>query len=254
MSGVRFRHWVGFAFREAGVKMHEFGGNLQGKLFYQAPLSRHRRVMAFNNFKPTIGQNAWIAPNASVIGKVEIGSMSSIWYGSVIRGDVGNIKIGKKTNIQDRVIVHVTSGPLDPDYEKQSIPTVIGDNVTVEAGAILHACTLEDGCKVEFGAKVLDGATVGTNSIISAGSLVPPGRKIPSGQVWAGTPAVFVRNLSDSEIASLLDNAEQMYQLSQRHDAEHVKSYSELYKQNVLEMNYTIDNRTPRGFTPPPIE
>jgi len=253
MSGLGFSNWVGLAFREAGIKMHQFGGRLQGKLFYEAPLSRHRRVMAYNNNIPNIGQGAWIAPNATVIGRVDIGERSSIWYGAVVRGDVENISIGSRSNIQDRAVIHVTSG--DPKAKRDSIPTIIGDNVTVESGAIIHACTLKNGCKVEFGAKVLDGATVGENSVIAAGSVVPPGKRIPPGQLWAGTPAVFIRNLSESEITRLSETAEHVHQLAQQHDEEHSKPFSLLYKEMIDEVYYKdVGGKQPRNFTPPPIE
>jgi len=222
----RFTFWFGTMIKETGSKMEEVGGKLQGKYNYTAHLSRHRRLMKLNGNFPSVGQGSFIAPNASVIGKVDIGSFSSIWYGTVLRGDVNNIKIGNKTNIQDRVTVHASSG--DVKSGKAPLPTVIGNNVTVEAGSILHACTLEDGCKVELGSKVLDGALVGANSVVSAGSLVPPGKSIPSGELWSGSPAKFVRKLTKEEIEDLKHRAEDVYELSVKHDAEHSKTFEQL--------------------------
>jgi carbonic anhydrase/acetyltransferase-like protein (isoleucine patch superfamily) len=145
-----------------------------------------------------ISDNAFIAPNATVIGDVAIGDNSSIWYGTVLRGDTTSIAVGDNTNIQDNSVVH-------PD---NVIPVVIGSNVTIGHGAIIHACTIEDNVLVGMGSIILDGALVGRDSIIGAGSLIPPGKTVPSGTLVMGSPFKVVRQLTPDEIESIRTSAE----------------------------------------------
>jgi len=210
---------AGNALRETGQALDRVGCQLQGNFAYKEQLSRHRRIMPLFDKRPAIAPGAWIAPNASVIGRVELGEKSSIWYGAVLRGDVNNIKIGNLSTIGDRSIIHVSSG--EP---KGALPTIVGNKVTVEHGVILHACTLEDECRVETGATILDGVVVGKQSIVGAGSLVSAGKKIPSGELWSGVPAKFVRKLTPEEIQSISKSAEDSHLLATKHDAELVKT------------------------------
>lgn len=147
-------------------------------------------VVPFKNILPRIGKSVFIAPNAAVIGDVEIGDDCSIWYNATIRGDVNDVKIGKRTNIQDGTVIHV-SNSLQGTY--------IGEGVTVGHMALLHACTLEDNAFIGMMACVMDGAVVEKGGMVAAGALVTPGKRIPSGQLWAGRPAKFVRELTDEE-------------------------------------------------------
>jgi len=134
-----------------------------------------------------------VAPNAAVIGDVEIGRASSIWFGCTVRGDVNRIRIGVRSNLQDGTVVHVTH---------DGNPTLIGDEVTVGHGCIIHACTLEDRCFIGMGATVMDGVVVETGAMVAAGALVPPGKRIKSGELWVGVPARHVRAIPDEERAS----------------------------------------------------
>ncbi len=147
-------------------------------------------IIPFNNIEPEIDRSAFIAPGVSIIGDVKVGADSNIWYGCVLRGDVHSIKIGARTNIQDGSIIHVTT-----DFSG----TEVGDDVTVGHGAILHACTVEDFGFVGMGATVLDGARVEGFAMLAAGALLTPGKVIPSGQLWAGSPARYMRDLTDKE-------------------------------------------------------
>jgi carbonic anhydrase/acetyltransferase-like protein (isoleucine patch superfamily) len=122
----------------------------------------------------------WIAPSAEVIGDVEIGEESSIWFGAVVRGDLDSIRIGVRSNVQDLSMIHVRGGELG---------TVIGDDVTVGHSVVLHACTLGNRVLVGMHAVILDGAVVGDDVLIAAGSLVTPGTRIPSGVLAMGRPA-----------------------------------------------------------------
>jgi len=154
---------------------------------------------------PRLGQRVWIDPAATVIGDVELGDDASIWPGAVIRGDVNSIRIGARSNLQDLCVVHVThSGPYGPDG---GLPTVIGDDVTVGHGAIIHACHIGDACLIGMGAIVLDGARVERNGFVGAGAMVSPGKVVGSGELWLGNPARCVRRLSDAEIEQLYYSA-----------------------------------------------
>jgi gamma-carbonic anhydrase len=147
-------------------------------------------LMPFKNILPRIGSNVFIAPNVPVIGDVEIGDESSVWFNCVLRGDVNDIKIGKRTNIQDGTVIHV-SNSLQGTY--------IGDDVTVGHMALLHACTIGDGAFVGMMACVMDGATVESGAMVAAGALVTPGKTVPAGQLWGGSPARFMREMTDKE-------------------------------------------------------
>ncbi len=154
---------------------------------------------------PKIHPTAFIAPGAVIIGDVEIGPESSIWFSCVLRGDVNFIRIGARTNIQDGTVVHVASGQ-QPASGKSKIPlngypTIIGDDVTVGHMALLHACTLENKAFVGMQSGVMDGCKIESHAMIAAGALLTPGKTIPKGQLWAGTPAKYLRDLSQDDLA-----------------------------------------------------
>ena len=147
-------------------------------------------IAPFENKSPELGAEVFVAEGAHVIGDVHIGKGSSVWFNTVIRGDVHFIRIGERTNIQDNSVVHVTGG---------THPTLIGDEVTAGHRVILHGCIVEDRALIGMGAVVMDGAVVGRESIIGAGSVVTPGTKIPSGVLALGSPCKVVRPLKDEE-------------------------------------------------------
>lgn len=147
-------------------------------------------ILPYKGVSPSIDPSVYIAPNAYVIGKVKIGPKSSVWFNTLIRGDVNEIKIGTGTNIQDGSLLHVAD-----EYS-----LVIGDYVTVGHGVNLHACTVEDGVLIGMGAIILNGANIGEGSIIGAGSLVKEGVEIPPRTLALGSPAKIVRELTDEEV------------------------------------------------------
>jgi carbonic anhydrase/acetyltransferase-like protein (isoleucine patch superfamily) len=151
-------------------------------------------ILNYQNHQPRIDPNAYIAPNASIIGDVEIGEHSSIWFGAVLRGDVMPIRIGPRTSIQDNCVVHATNGWA---------PTVVGSDCTVGHAAVLHGCTLEDRVLVGMGAIVLDGAYIAADTLIAAGSVVIPECKFPPGMLLMGRPAKAQRALREDELAQL---------------------------------------------------
>lgn len=155
-------------------------------------------MRSYGGLKPKIGKNVFIAENATVIGDVEIGEDSSVWFGAILRGDVNYIRVGRCTSIQDGTVVHVTN---------RTHPTVIGSYVTVGHGVKLHGCTVKDNCLIGIGAIILDGAVIGENSIVAAGTLVPPGKEFPPNSLIMGFPAKVKRELSEEEIRSLKEHA-----------------------------------------------
>lgn len=148
-------------------------------------------ISELNGVTPEIHSSVFIAGGAIVIGDVKIGEESSVWFNTVIRGDVNYIRIGERTNIQDNSVLHVTSN---------THPLVIGHDVTAGHGVILHGCTIKDRALIGMGSTVLDGAIIESDSFIGAGSLVPPGFKVPSGTLVMGVPAKVKRELSEKEI------------------------------------------------------
>lgn len=148
----------------------------------------------FGNTTPVLSESAFIADDAIVIGDVEVGPDSSVWYGSILRGDVNFIRIGARTNIQDGTIIHVSS----VDH-----PTTLLDEITVGHRVTLHGCFVESGCLIGIGAIVLDGARIGSNSLVAAGSLVTPGTIIPPRSMVMGAPAKVKRELTADEIDGL---------------------------------------------------
>jgi len=149
-------------------------------------------IRPYKNIHPMIAKSVFIAEGAVVIGDVHIGEESNVWFGCVIRGDVNHIRIGARTNIQDGTVIHVT---------RKTGPTVIGSGVTIGHSALLHACTLEDDCFIGMHSTVMDGAVVESGAWVAAGALVTPGKRILKGQIWAGNPARYLRDMKSEEIA-----------------------------------------------------
>ena len=164
----------------------------------------HAFIETFLGLTPKIDENAFIAKSAAIIGAVEIGEDCSIWHHTTIRGDANYIKIGKGTNIQDNSVVHIDSAQF---------PTLIGDYVTIGHSAIIHACTLETHSFIGMGSIIMDGSVVSSYSMVAAGSLVTPGKKIPKGELWAGSPAKKMRNLTTTELQMIEISAKRYIEL-----------------------------------------
>lgn len=152
-------------------------------------------IIQFRGKTPVLGRNVFIAPTASVIGDVSIGHDSSIWFGTVVRGDVNSIVIGERTNVQDNSTLHVVT---------DAFPLFIGNEVTVGHNVVMHGCTVEDRCLVGIGSLILDGARVGRGSVIAAGSLVTPGTEIPENSLVKGFPAKVVEDLGKGSEEAIL--------------------------------------------------
>lgn len=166
--------------------------------------AQHMSIRAYNGVSATIGLNAYIDPDAVVIGNVELEEDASIWPCAVARGDVHRIRIGARSNVQDGAVLHVTH---DGQYTLGGFPLLLGADVTIGHGAVIHACTIQEAVLVGMNATVLDGVLVKKHSMIGAGALVSPGKVVGEGELWLGNPARCVRMLSDREIEHLYYSA-----------------------------------------------
>ncbi len=147
-------------------------------------------ILPWRGVLPRIDPVAWIAPNATVIGDVEIGASASIWFGTIVRGDVNSIRIGARSNVQDGSVIHVTT---------RRYTTIIGDDVLIGHMAMIHGCTIESGAFIGMKACVMDGVVVESGAMVAAGALVTPGKRVRAGEVWAGSPAKLMRPISEDE-------------------------------------------------------
>ena len=147
-------------------------------------------VHEYKGVRPRLGEGVFLAPTAHLAGDVEVGPDTSFWFQTVARGDVNWIRVGARCSIQDGAVLHVTH---------ETHPLVLGDEVVVAHGAILHGCSLESGCLIGIGARVLDGAVVEAGAQVGAGAVVPPGMRVPSGRLVMGVPARVARELDDQE-------------------------------------------------------
>jgi carbonic anhydrase/acetyltransferase-like protein (isoleucine patch superfamily) len=155
-------------------------------------------LYALDGVAPRVAQGAWVADSAQVMGNVELGENSSIWFGSVLRGDTEVIRIGRGSNIQDGSVLHADVGK----------PLQVGDNVTVGHKVMLHGCTIGDGSLIGIGAVVLNGAKIGKGCIVGAGALVTEGKEFPDGSMIIGSPAKAVRELTMAQQQGLISSAQ----------------------------------------------
>jgi carbonic anhydrase/acetyltransferase-like protein (isoleucine patch superfamily) len=148
-------------------------------------------IWSLDGLSPRLAADAWVAPTAAVIGNVEIGAGASIWFNCVLRGDTNLIRVGARSNVQDGSVLHVNAG--------EGMSCILGDDVTVGHSAIVHAAQVHDGGFVAMAAVVLDGAVIESGGVLAAGAVLTPGKRIGRNELWAGTPAKFVRVLSAEE-------------------------------------------------------
>lgn len=167
---------------------------------------------------PQLGERVYVDQAATVIGDVVLGDDTSLWPGTVLRGDVNFIRVGARCNLQDGCIVHVSHD--GPHAKLGGFATRIGDDVTIGHGALIHACVIEDACLIGMGAIVLDGAIVHRHGFVGAGAVIAPGKVVGSGELWLGNPARCARRLSDAEIESLYYSAQHYVRLKDRYLAQ----------------------------------
>jgi len=149
-------------------------------------------IVPHRGFVPKVARSAFIAPNATLVGDVEIGENASIWFGVILRGDGPGIRIGENSNLQDGTVVHIAA---------RGLMTVVGRNVTVGHKALLHACEVQDDAFIGMNSTVLDGAVVESGAMVAAGALVAPGKIVRRGELWAGNPARKLRDLTEKDFA-----------------------------------------------------
>lgn len=149
-------------------------------------------ILPYRGVYPRIDATAFVAETAAIIGDVEIGAEAGIWFGCVIRGDVNIVRIGARTNLQDGSVIHVS---------KDGQGTFIGEDVTIGHMVLLHACTLKRGCFIGMHATVMDDCVVEEGGMLAAGALLTPGKRVQSGQLWAGSPARYMREVGEAERA-----------------------------------------------------
>ena len=166
-------------------------------------------ILPFDGHTPAVDASAWVAPNATLIGRVTLSADSSVFYGVVLRADSDSISIGAGSNLQDNVAVHCDHGK----------PTIVGERVSVGHSAVLHGCTIQDDCLIGMSATVLNGAVIGAGSLVAAGAVVLEGTVIPPRSLVAGVPARVRRELTDDEIAGVTANAAHYVKLSRKHAA-----------------------------------
>jgi carbonic anhydrase/acetyltransferase-like protein (isoleucine patch superfamily) len=184
-------------------------------------------ILPFGGRRPRIGRDVFIAPNATIIGDVEIADEASIWFGAVLRGDIGPIRIGPRSNVQDLACLHLT---------EDLSATLVGADVTIGHGAILHGCVVEDRCLIGMGSVLLDNARIGAGSLVAAGSVVTPKTVVPPRSLVRGAPARVIREVTEAEGALGIQGADS-YRVNARRfrticgelsEAELLPSHSEL--------------------------
>ena len=166
-------------------------------------------IIAYGGITPTVDPTAFVAPNATLVGAVALAENSSVFYGSVLRGDTDSISIGAGSNVQDNVSMHTDVG----------IQLVIGEGVSIGHGAVVHGCVIEDDCLIGMGATILNRAVIGTGSLVAAGAVVLEGTMIPPGSLVAGVPAKVRRELTDDEKVGVRANATHYVELAAAHRA-----------------------------------
>jgi len=180
-------------------------------------------ILPYKDIYPELGEMVYIAPGAWVIGDVVIGDRSSIWFNTIVRGDVNFIRIGSETNVQDNCVLHVTAGKF---------PLHIGNRVTIGHRAIVHGCVIEEECLIGMGAIILDGARIGRGSVIAAGAVVSPGTEVPENSLVMGIPATVKKSIGDAERKLVADSVQHYLQLSE----------------DYLQPQFLDDKRKIRGF------
>ena len=162
-------------------------------------------IIKYKNKIPVISKTCFIANSTNIIGDVKIGSETNIWFGTTIRADMHYIRIGKRTNIQDNSIIHVTT---------DIAPTIIGNGITIGHGAIIHGCTIKDNCLIGMGSIIMDEVVINEGSMIAAGALIPPRTIVPKNTLMVGSPAKAIRKLRTIEKNEIFERAQHYIDLA----------------------------------------
>lgn len=229
---------IGTSLRAIGDNIDKFGLSLQGNWGHVEKLSRSTNNVKFEDSTPSTAAVAFVAPNSCIVGDVSCGASSSIWYGASLRATAASIRIGSKTNIQERACITASSSP-----------TVIGEGVVVGANVQICSSILRDECVVGANARLMGGATVEKHAMVAPGALVLANQVIPSGQLWVGSPAAYERDLTAAEITMIQDSAAEYVELAEAHAFECKKTFEEL-EQEVDEAEFKLRLESPHHFDP----
>lgn len=210
----------GTSMRTMGQALERWGVVLQGKNAYVDRLMPSTRVVAVGAKSLKHGLEGFVAPTSNVVGDVEMGEQASVWYGACVHGDSNKVTIGRGSCVQDRAVVDASAGPVK-----------IGNDVSIGAAATVASCTISDGVLVGPGATIMEGAHIGTDVYIDGGAVVDSNTRIPAGELWTGSPATKLRNLTDSEIAYLRASAQHTAQSGELHFQQSIKTRSDLADQ-----------------------
>ena len=172
------------------------------------------KIRGFKGMTPKLGERVFVDPSSVVLGDVELGDDSSVWPLTVIRGDMNYIRIGKRTNVQDGSVLHITHAS---SYNPDGYALIIGDEVTIGHRVMLHGCTIGNRVLIGMSTTIMDGAVVEDDVVIGAGSLVPPGKRLESGKLYMGSPAKAVRDLTESELSYFSYSAANYAKLKDEH-------------------------------------
>jgi len=234
------------AFRQGGQALDALGRSLEVNGVVET-LQPATTIIKLGTSVPAV-KGALICPSATVVGNVNIGAKSSVWYGAIVRGDVNSISIGEGVTIGDRCMIHCAGSPVNA-------PTKIGDNVIVSSGSIVHGSTIGDNCFIGEGSQLLDGVKMGANSMVAAGSFVGAGKEIPAGQLWSGMPAKYERDLIPEEIIKIAAEAMENTELAIEHAEENAKSWQVIelekfdYEQEDGRNDYYYQRLTPAQWS-----
>lgn len=208
-------HAIGRALRETGQAMDRAGLYILNKPLYKEPFSRHRTKLNLFKQHPWTGEDVFVAPCATLVGSVSVHAKSAVMYGAVVRGDQGTVDIGAYTTVQDRAVIKGST------HHGEEVGVSVGDFVVVGAGAVLDSCTVGSRAKIGAGAVVQDHAVVEELAEVAPGAVVASGTHVPKGQLWAGNPAVFSRNLTAEEVSKLEIGAADEAAYSRDHAVHH---------------------------------
>jgi len=234
-------------FRDTGVTLGAQQTSVARRNPFVEPHSRHRNVMPLYDLAPAILLETYIAPNASVIGEVMVGGETVVWYGAVLRGDMNQITIGGTCSIGENTVIH-TAGSL-PTGIPASVQ--IGNYVNIQPNCTLYSCTIDDDCFIGFKSIVLEGSRLEKGCAIGPNSVVPPGRIIPAGQLWAGNPVEYVRDLAKGEIQNNSHFLRQNLSISIEHKYEFLP-YNSAYLQkenSENDVNPPLEQQRDRNVT-----
>lgn len=217
--------------RSAGQSLDSVGKALENHVTIEK-LQPSLRCRSLGAQKPAV-KSAFIAPSATLVGNIKVGSNTAFWYDSVVRGDVGKISIGDRTIVGDRCMVHVSGAPVNSE-------TIIGDDVNLGAGSIIHGCKIGNKSTIGEGSTIMDHAKIGENVIIGAGSFVATGKEIPSGQYWAGIPAKYQRDVLPEELEKIKDRNVEELEWAAVHADEQQKTW-EMIEDEEFDWNQEVD-------------